>query len=131
MRVSTRPTRVGLTGIGASIVAATVTTAGAAVAKAAGVPFEIPGGGESIPTAGFATVTGLFCLVGVGIALGASRWSAQPARRFAQVTVPLVVASLVPPFVVGASVPTALTLVALHLLAAAVLIPAVARALSA
>ena len=45
------------------------------------------------------------------------------------VTVPLLAVSLVPPFVVGASLGTSIALVALHLLAAAVMIPVLARRL--
>lgn len=121
--------RVALTGVVATVAAAAATTAGGALAKAAGVDFEIPDGGESIPVAGFTSVTTMLSLVGVGIALGLARWSPRPARWFVRVAVTLTVLSLVPPFVVGANAATALTLVALHLLAAAVMVPALARAL--
>src|SRR5690606_3247907 len=105
------------TGAVATVVAATATTVGAALAKAAGVDFEVPDGGEVIPTGGFATITGVFSLVGVGIAVALERWSSRPAKRFVAVTVPLVAVSLVPPFTVGASTATSLTLVVLHLVA--------------
>lgn len=120
---------VAATGVIAAVVAATSTTAAGAIARAAGVGFEIPDGGEAIPTGAFATVTGFFSLVGVGLALGLARWSNRPAQRFVAVTVPLLAVSLVPPFVVGASLGTSMALVALHLLAAAVMIPALARRL--
>ncbi|GAA3527131.1 hypothetical protein AFL01nite_04030 [Aeromicrobium flavum] len=121
--------RVAVTGVVATVVAAALTTAAAAVAKSAGVDFEIPDGGESIPVAGFATVTTAFSLVGVGIALALSRWSARPATRFVQIAVPLTAVSLAPPFAVGADAGTAETLVGLHLVAAAVMVPAMARCL--
>lgn len=120
---------VAVTGVIAAVVAATSTTAAGAIARAAGVRFEIPDGGEAIPTGAFATVTGFFSLVGVGLALGLARWSNRPAQRFVAVTVPLLAVSLVPPFVVGASLGTSIALVALHLLAAAVMIPVLARRL--
>ena len=121
--------RVAVRGLIATVVAAAATTLCAAVAKAAGVKFEIPAGGEAIPTAGFATVTCAFSLVGVALALGLACWSDRPARRFVQVTVPLTAISLVAPLVVGANAATALTLIALHLVAATVMVPALARAL--
>jgi len=130
-RLDTRPGlgRVAVTGLVATVVAAVATTVGAALARISGVTFEIPEGGEAIPTAGFATVTTALSLVGVGIALALARWSARPALRLAQVTVPLVGVSLVPPFAVGASARTSLTLAALHLVAAAIVVPALVRAL--
>lgn len=121
--------RVAIRGLIATGAAATATTLCAAVAKAVGVDFEIPAGGEAIPTPGFATVTCAFSLVGVALALALARWSDRPARRFVQVTVPLTAVSLVPPVTVGANAATALTLIALHLVAASVMIPALARAL--
>lgn len=125
----TRPRlgRVVAHGVLGAVGAAAATTLGAALAKSAGVAFEIDG--EVIPTAGFTSVTTAFCLVGVALAAALARWSRDPARRFVQVTVPLVAVSLVPPWTVGADTSTALTLTALHLVAAAVMIPVQARAL--
>ena len=40
------------------------TTLGAALARAAGVDFEVPEGGETIPVPGIAVVTGFFSVVG-------------------------------------------------------------------
>lgn len=118
----------GLLGTGAAIVA---TAAGAALARAAGVPFEVPVGGESIPVSGVAFVTGVLSLVGVGLALALLRWSGRPAERFWRTAVLLTAVSLVPPFVVGASLGTALALVGLHLLAAAVMVPTLTHGLRA
>lgn len=123
--------RVVATGLLGAVGAAAATTLGAALAKSAGVRFEIPSGGEVIPTAGFTSVTTAFCLAGVALAAALARWSADPARRFVQVTVPLAAASLVPPWAVGADTSTALTLTGLHLVAAGVMIPVQARALRA
>ncbi|MEU8390408.1 DUF6069 family protein [Micromonospora sp. NPDC048842] len=78
------------TGLTATLVAVVSTTLAAALARAAGIDFEIPDGGETIPLSGFAVVTGFFSVVGVVIAL-----------------------------------------LGLHLVAAAVMIPVLARSLSA
>ncbi|MEV0895226.1 DUF6069 family protein [Actinoplanes sp. NPDC049802] len=118
-----------VTGLSATFAAIVVTTVAAALARAAGADFEIPDGGESIPPAGFAVVTGFFSLVGVVIAAAFRRWSARPARRFVWTTVTLTGISLVPPFVCGADTGTVAALIGLHLVAAAVMIPALARAL--
>lgn len=119
-----------LTGTAATAVAAGSTTLVAALARAVGVDFEVPDGGETIPLSGIAFVTGLFSLVGVAIAAALLRWSAHPARRFAWTAVALTAISLVPPFVAGASTGTALTLAGLHLVAAVVMVPTLTRALS-
>lgn len=121
--------RVALTGIVATVVAAAATTAGGALAKAAGVDLEVPDGGESIPVGGFTSITTMLSLVGVGMALVLARWSPRPARWFVRVALTLTAISLVPPLVVGANAATAVTLIALHLVAAAVMIPALTRAL--
>jgi hypothetical protein len=123
----------GLLGIGltATVAAMAATTLSAALFKAVGVDFEIPGGGEAIPLPAFAFVTGVFSTVGVLIAAALLRWSAQPAVRFVRTTVSLTAISLVPPFLVGADTASIAALVGLHLVAAAVMIPTLARALRA
>ncbi|GAA0473002.1 hypothetical protein Ade02nite_86920 [Paractinoplanes deccanensis] len=121
----------GLAGIGlaATLAATAATTVAAALARALGVDFEIPDGGETIPVAGVAVVTGFFSVVGVVIAVGLLRWSARPAERFVATAASLTAVSLIPPFLAGADPATVAALVALHLVAAAVMIPALARAL--
>ena len=121
--------RVAGTGLLAAFAAAAATATAAALARAVGVGFEVPDGGESIPVSGVAFVTCVLSLVGVGLAVALLRWSSRPAEHFVRTTVSLTAASLVPPFLVGASTGTSLTLVALHLLAAAVVVPSLARAL--
>ncbi|QLQ35660.1 DUF6069 family protein [Micromonospora robiginosa] len=123
--------RLAGTGVIATPVAVVATTLAAALAHAAGVDFAIPDGGEVIPLSGFAVVTGFFSLVGVTIAAGLLRWSAHPARRFLWTAVTLAAISLVPPFLVGAAPTTTLTLLILHLIPAAVMIPALTRSLPA
>src|SRR4051794_18569605 len=78
-----------VTGLAATIAAMAATTVAAALARAAGVGFEVPDGGETIPPAGFAVVTGFFSVVGVVLAGVLLRWSARPAERFVTTTVAL------------------------------------------
>ncbi|MGC3862575.1 DUF6069 family protein [Micromonospora chersina] len=112
-----------VTGLVATLAAMAATTLAAALAQAGGVDFEVPDGGEAIPLPGFAVVTGFFSIVGVVIAVALLRWSARPARRFLWTAVSLTALSLVPPLVAGADTATTVTLLGLHLLPAAVMIP--------
>ncbi|MDO3686382.1 DUF6069 family protein [Micromonospora sp. C28ISP2-4] len=121
--------RLAVTGLVAALAAMVVTTLAAALARAAGVDFEIPDGGETIPLGGFVVVTGFFSLVGVVIAAVLLRFSARPARLFVRTAVALTALSMVPPFLVGAAAPTVIALAGLHLVAAAVMIPALTRSL--
>ena len=121
--------RLAGTGFIATLAAMVATTLAAALAQAVGVDFEVPDGGERIPLSGFAVVTGFFSVVGVVIAAALLRWSARPAERFVRTAVSLTAISLVPPFLSGASTATTAALVALHLVAAAVMIPALSRSL--
>ncbi|MBM2616521.1 hypothetical protein JIG36_13235 [Actinoplanes sp. LDG1-06] len=118
-----------LTGLASALGAAVATALAAAPAGALGVTFEIPDGGETIPVAGFAVVTAFFSVVGVVIAAALLRWSARPADRFLWTATALTALSLIPPFLAGAAPATVATLIALHLVAAAVMIPALTRAL--
>ena len=101
----------------------------AALAKAVGVDFEVPEGGETIPLGGVAVVTGVFSVVGVAMAVALLRWSARPADRFLWSAVTLTAASLLPPLVSGANAATITSLVGLHLVAATVMIPTLTRSL--
>jgi hypothetical protein len=131
MDTSTRPrTRLVVgTGLLATLTAAVATTGVAALARAAGVDLEVPADGETIPLSGIAFVTVACSLVGVALAAALHRWSPRPARWFLRTTAPLTLLSLVPPLVSGAAAATAATLVVLHLVAAAVVIPVLARSL--
>ena len=57
----------GLAGSGfmATLAAMAATTLGAALARAMGVDFEVPDGGETIPLPGVAVVTGFFSVLGI------------------------------------------------------------------
>ena len=119
------------TGLIATLAAMVATTLAAALARAVGVDFEIPDGGETIPLPGFAVVTGFFSVVGVVIAVALLRWSGRPAKRFLWTAVSLTTISLVPPLLAGANAATTTALVGLHLVAATVMIPTLARSLRA
>jgi len=121
----------GLAGTGfiATLAAMVATTLAAALAQAVGVDFEVPDGGETIPLSGFAVVTGFFSVVGIVIAAALLRWSARPAERFVRTAVTLTAISLVPPLLSGADTATITALVGLHLVAATVMIPTLARSL--
>ncbi|MFD5861531.1 DUF6069 family protein [Streptomyces chartreusis] len=126
----TQPLR-GLAGAGliAALAATVATTLAAALAQAVGVDFQIPDGGETIPLSGFAVVTGFFSVMGIAIAAALLRWSAHPAQRFVSTTVSLTAISLIPPLLSGANTATITALLALHLVPATVMIPALARGL--
>jgi Family of unknown function (DUF6069) len=127
--MSARPLRrVLVTGVLAMLAATTLTTLAAALAQGLGVDFEVVEG-ESIPLSGLAVVTAFFSTVGVGVAAALHRWSARPAERFVAVTVSLTALSLLPPLLSGAEADTVAALVGLHLVAATVMIPALARRL--
>jgi hypothetical protein len=117
------------TGLMAALAAMVATTLAAALAQAVGVDFEVPDGGETIPLAGFAVVTGVFAVVGIVIAAALLRWSARPAERFVWTAVSLTAISLVPPLLSGATTATTTALLGLHLVAATVMIPTLARSL--
>ncbi|MEV6494706.1 DUF6069 family protein, partial [Actinoplanes sp. NPDC051633] len=90
---------------------------------------EVDAGGETIPLSGFAVVTGFFSVVGVVIAAALLRWSARPAERFVWTAVSLTAISLVPPLLSSANTATIAALLGLHLFAATVMIPSLARSL--
>jgi hypothetical protein len=108
----------------ACVAAAAATTAAAAVARSAGAPVEIDG--EPIPVAAFAQLTLFFSAVGVALAYLLRRVAASPRRAFLTATAVLTALSVVPDLLVPATAGTRLTLIATHLLAAAIVVPLVA-----
>jgi hypothetical protein len=121
--------RLVVTGFIPTLAAMVATTLAAALAQAVGVDFEVPEGGDAIPLSGLAVVTGFFSVVGIVIAVALRRWSARPAERFVWTAVSLTVISLVPPLLSGANTATTAALLGLHLVAATVMIPTLARSL--
>jgi hypothetical protein len=67
--------------------------------------------------------------VGIVIAAALLLWSTRPAERFVQTAATLTAISLVPPLLSGADTSTTTALLGLHLIAAAVMIPTLARSL--
>ena len=123
--------RLAATGVLASLAAVVATTLAAALVRAVGVDLEVSDGAESIPLSGIAVVTGFFSLVGVALAAALLRWSAHPAERFVWTAVSLTAISLVPPVLFGTDAAATVALVALHLVAASVVIPSLAGRLAA
>ncbi|MER7456711.1 DUF6069 family protein [Micromonospora sp. NPDC126480] len=122
--------RLAGTGALATLAAVAATTLAAALARAVGVDFTLDSG-ESIPLGGFAVVTGFFAVVGIVIAGALLLWSARPAERFLWTAVSLTAISMVPPVLFGADTATTVTLLGLHLVPSAVMIPTLARSLRA
>jgi hypothetical protein len=106
-------------------VAALATTAVAATAHAADVPLAIDG--ETIPLAGFAQMTLLGAVLGGLLAAAFNRFSATPRRWFLTVAVALTVLSCVPSVALPDDAATKIVLVATHVVAAFVIVPALAR----
>ena len=116
-----------VTGLAATAAAAVATMAVAAAGNAAGVSLDL--GGAPIPVSGFGVLTSVFSLVGLVLALVMRRTAGDPRRAFVRTTVVLTALSLVPDVIVDADVATKGLLMLTHLVAAAIVIPAVARRL--
>ncbi|ROO87139.1 hypothetical protein EDD29_4730 [Actinocorallia herbida] len=114
-------------GLVAAAIAAAATSAVAAAGEFAGISLEV--GGEPIPVPGFATLTAVFSVVGLLLALALARWVRRPRTAFVRTTIVLTALSLVPDVIADASTPTKLLLMATHLVAAAIVIPSLARRL--
>ncbi|HEY9556238.1 MAG TPA: DUF6069 family protein [Acidimicrobiales bacterium] len=104
---------------------AAITTVAAAAADATGVSFEIEG--EVIPLLGFAQMTLLGAVIGGVLLAVLNRRSASARQRFFQATVALTALSCLPSVLMPDDAGTQITLVALHVLAAAIIVPALAR----
>lgn len=109
----------------AGLVAAVVTTGVAAGTEAAGVSFAIDG--ETIPLLGFAQLTFVGALIGGVLLAVLNRRSRSARRRFIQATVALTALSCVPSVVWPDDAATKIALVGLHVLAAAIVVPVLAR----
>ncbi len=115
-------------GLVTALAAAGATSAVAATASAAGVTFAGPDG-SSVPLLGFAQLTAIFGTVGLVLAAALRRWARRPSRTFVTATVALTAVSLVPDAIFGFDPVSATVLMATHLLAAAIVIPVIARRL--
>lgn len=116
-------------GVAAAVIASVATTVLAAVASAAGVSFA-DSTGASIPIAGFAELTLVFSVIGVGIAAVMARKARRPRPTFVRTAVALTGLSLVPDLTFGFDAGSAVTLIALHTVAAAIVVPTLAGRLA-
>jgi hypothetical protein len=117
------------TGIAAAAIASCATTTVAAAGNAAGISLDMAG--QPIPVLGFGTLTAIFSVVGLILAAILSRTARHPRSTFIRTTVVLTVLSLVPDVIADAGVATKALLMLTHLVAAAIVIPAVTRQLRA
>lgn len=114
----------------AAVAGALVTELFALIMRGVGVPMEAASpGAESaaeIPVFGFASGVLFWSVAGIVLAVVLARWAKRPARTFAVVTVVLTALSLIPPFAAPHTAGSTQTVLALsHLVAAAVIIPAI------
>ncbi|WP_214327394.1 DUF6069 family protein [Nonomuraea sediminis] len=116
-------------GLTAAVGAGAATAAVAAAGEFAGISLVV--GGAPIPLSGFAMLTVIFSVAGLMLAVGLARWARRPRTAFVHTTLALTALSLVPDALVGASVATKVLLMVTHVVAAAIVIPAIARRLSA
>jgi hypothetical protein len=105
-----------------------VTATVAALAQRFGVPLTT--GRHTIPAAAFAPLTFMAVVVGTFLAVTSSYRAARPRHTFVTTTIALTSLSTVPDVLIDAQVTTKLTLAMTHLIAAAIVIPAVASHLS-
>lgn len=115
-------------GVAAAFAAAVTTTVIAAIASAAGVSF-VDSSGESIPLVAFPQLTLVFSLVGIGIAAVLARRARRPRTTFVRTAIALTALSYVPDLTFGFDAASAATLITLHTLAAAIVVPTLAARL--
>jgi hypothetical protein len=108
----------------AGVLAAAATTAGAAVLRTAGVPLAAHG---MIPLAAFAQLTVIAAVAGGVILAVLIRRSSAPGQRFIQITAGLTALSCAAPLAFADTAASKIALVGLHVLAAAIIIPVLAR----
>jgi hypothetical protein len=116
------------TTVAAGFAGAAATTAVAAALRAAGTPLSVEG---RIPLLGFAQITFIAAVLGGLIAAVLNRRSAQPRRRFVQVAVTLTALSCILPLAMASGAADKLALATTHLVAAAIIIPVLARRVDA
>jgi hypothetical protein len=112
------------TTVSVGLLAAAVTTAGAVGLRAAGVPLAIHG---KIPLAAFAQVTFVAAVMGGVLVALLNRHSSAPRRQFVELTIGLTAISCSAPAALADTTASRVALVGLHLVAAAIIVPALAR----
>jgi hypothetical protein len=111
----------------ATVLAAVATAAVAAAGQAAGLSLDVAG--APIPPTGFAVMTLIFATLGLLIAVALRRYAARPRTAWIRITVVLTALSFTPDLLADAAPTTKALLMTTHLIAAALVIPAVARRL--
>jgi lysylphosphatidylglycerol synthetase-like protein (DUF2156 family) len=125
-RAATRPAgSVWRTTVVSGLAAAAATAVVAAAAHGAGIPLEIDG--REVPPLGFAQMTLVGAVIGGVLLAALNRTSRSAGRRFVQASVGLTALSCVPSIVIPPDAATKIALVATHLVAAAIIVPALAR----
>jgi len=112
------------TTVSVGVLAAAVTTAGTVALRAAGVSLAVHG---KIPLASFAQVTFVAAVIGGVIVALLNRRSSTPRRQFVQVTVGFTAISCAAPAAFADTTASRVALVGLHLVAAAIIVPVLAR----
>ena len=105
-------------------VGAAATTLAAATVRAAGVHLAVHG---SIPLAAFAQFTFVGAVLGGLLVAVLNRRSALPRRRFIQIAMAFTALSCLAPAAGGDDVASKIGLIVIHLLAAAIIAPVLAR----
>ena len=121
----------GLSGVAGAVAAELF----AQICKAFDVSLSVGSSGastaEPIPFGGFAIATLIWAAVGTVLAIALARWAKRPARTFVVTTVALTVLSFAAPLTAGATdTSTKIVLMVSHVVAAAVIIPALALRLA-
>jgi len=116
-------------GLLAAAAASVATPAVAAMGNAVGISLDVEG--APIPVPGFATMTALFSVVGLVMAVVMARVARRPRRTFVRTTVVLTVLSFAPDLLFPMAPATRALLILTHVVAAAIVIPGIARRLSA
>ncbi len=124
-RTATRRRPILRTTVVAGVVATVVVTAMAAVAAAADVPLEIDD--DVIPLWGFIQLTLIGAILGGLMAAGFDRWATRARAWFVTTTIVLTALSCIPSVAMPPDAATQVVLVATHLVAAGIIIPALAR----
>jgi hypothetical protein len=116
------------TGVLSGLAAAAATVLTAAAAHGLGVSLAV--GHEDIPLLGFAQMTFVAAMVGTALAAVLARRARNPRHTFVVSTIVLTALSFVPDVTADAATATRLALALTHVVAAAIVIPALASRLA-
>ncbi|MFF5293802.1 DUF6069 family protein [Paractinoplanes globisporus] len=125
----TRTSHLFLAGVVGIAAASVATAAVAAVGHAAGISLDVSG--APIPILGFSTTTAMFSFVGLVLAAVLARTVRRARQVFVRTTVVLTALSWIPDLLADAAPATKALLMFTHLVAAAIVIPTIARRLPA